>query len=144
MTNSTNKPTTLFWIIGVISLIWNAMGVNAYIQEAYNTESHQAMYTAEQLEIANNLPAWVTAMFAIAVFGGVLGSILLLLRKKLASTFFVISLLAVAIQMCYVFIVGMGVDAYGEAGVIMPILIVGFDVFFVWYSKNVTTKGWLS
>ncbi len=43
MTNSTNKPTVLFWIIGVVALIWNAMGVNAYIQQAYNTESYQAM-----------------------------------------------------------------------------------------------------
>ncbi|MBL4904804.1 MAG: hypothetical protein JKZ00_02010, partial [Flavobacteriaceae bacterium] len=53
MSNSTNKPTTVFWIIGVLALIWNAMGVDAYIQQAYNTQRYQEMYTPEQLETAN-------------------------------------------------------------------------------------------
>ncbi|MDG2194165.1 MAG: hypothetical protein P8K77_04815 [Polaribacter sp.] len=145
MTNSTNKPTTLFWIISVIALIWNAMGANAYIQQAYNTESYQAMYTPEQIEIANNVPAWVTAMFAIAVFGATLGSIFLLLRKKIANSIFVISFLAVAIQMSYVFLLGgMGEEYYGAGGMIMPIMIIVIAIFLVWYSKKATTKGWLS
>ena len=47
--------------------------VNAYLQQAFNTESHRAMYTQEQLDIVANTPTWVTAAFAIAVFAGFFG-----------------------------------------------------------------------
>mgnify|MGYP003384035150 CR=1 FL=1 len=144
MTNSTNKPTMLFWIISVVALIWNAMGANAYIQQAYNTEAHQAMYTPEQLEIANNTPSWAIAMFAIAVFGGTLASVLLLMRKKIAITFFVVSFLALLIDMGHTFFAGLGADSYGPGGVAMPIMIFVIGAFLVWYSKNVTAKGWIS
>ena len=85
MTTDSNKPNGLFWAIGVIAIIWNAMGVMAYLAQAYKTESFEAMYTPEQLDIINNMPAWATAAFATAVFGGVLGSLLLLLKKRLAN-----------------------------------------------------------
>jgi hypothetical protein len=144
MTNSTNKPTVLFWIIGVVALIWNAMGVNAYIQQAYNTESYKAMLSPEQLEMANNTPAWAIAMFAIAVFGATLGSIFLLMRKKVAGTLFVVSFLALLIDMGHTFFAGLGADAYGPGGIMMPIMIFGIGGFLIWYAKNATKKGWLS
>lgn len=71
--NSTQKPPIWFWIVAIIGLIWNGMGVNHYLQQAYNTESFRNMYTQEQLDIAANTPSWVTAAFAIAVFAGFLG-----------------------------------------------------------------------
>ena len=80
--NSTNKPPIWFWIVSVLGLVWNAMGVNAYLQQAYDTEGYREMYTQEQLEIAANFPAWVTAAFAVAVFAGAFGCLALLLRKK--------------------------------------------------------------
>ena len=86
MTKSTNKPNATFWVVGIIALIWNAMGVDAYIQQAYNTVRHQEMYPdPAQLEIVNNLPSWLTAVFAIAVFSGALGCLFLLLRKNIAQ-----------------------------------------------------------
>ena len=53
-----SKPTISFWIISVIALVWNLMGVSQYIQQAYNTDSFRAMYTAEQLEMMDATPAW--------------------------------------------------------------------------------------
>ena len=83
MTTNSNKPNLAFWIIAIIALIWNAMGVDAYIQQAYKTDRFKSMYSEDQLEIINNLPSWYTAIFAIAVFVSVLGCILLIMRKKL-------------------------------------------------------------
>lgn len=94
-TEITNKPPIWFWITSVIALLWNAMGAYMYLIQAYNTESFQAMYTSEQLEMVNNAPSWATAAFAVAVFGGVLGSIGLLLRKKWAKSVFLLSLLGI-------------------------------------------------
>ena len=90
---STNKPPIWFWVIAVVALVWNLMGVMAYIGQAYMTEAElNALPEVEQALYAN-YPAWATAAFAIAVFGGAIASIALLLRKKLAKTLFLISLI---------------------------------------------------
>ena len=145
MTTSKTKPTAIFWVISILAFVWNAMGVDAYIQQAYNTERHQAMYPdPKQLEIVNNLPSWLTAVFAIAVFAGIIGCIFLLFRKKSANLFFKISLFAVIIQTVYNLFINEGVEFYGVFEYSMLILILLFDVFLVYYAKRSTDKGYIS
>ena len=145
MSESTNKPNPIFWMIGIIALLWNAMGVDAYIQQAYNTERHQAMYPdPKQLEIVNNLPSWLTAVFAIAVFAGLLGCILMLFKKKMANLFFKLSLFAVIIQTVYNLFINEGKDMYGAFEYSMLISIPIAAIFLMLYSKKSTEKGWLS
>jgi hypothetical protein len=136
--SSSNKPPIWFWIVSVIALVWNGMGVNAYLQQAYNTESYQAMYTEEQLEIALNMPSWVTAAFAIAVFAGALAAIGLLLRKSWSVKLWLLSLLAVIIQMGYILINGYA------SSIGMTIMIIIFALIFVWFSRKSEANGWLS
>lgn len=138
MSNSTNKPPIWFWIVSVIALVWNGMGVNAYLQQAYNTESYRAMYTVEQLEIESNLPAFVTAAFAIAVFAGALAAIGLLLRKSWSVKLWVLSLIAVIVQMGYLLINGFA----SSTG--MTIMIIAFAFIFVWFARKSEANGWLS
>lgn len=69
------KPSTSFWIISALALLWNIMGVNAYLQQAFQTDSFKAMYNEEQLKMIAEAPAWATSAFAIAVFGGFFGSV---------------------------------------------------------------------
>lgn len=138
MSNSTNKPPIWFWIVSVIALVWNGMGVNAYLQQAYNTESYRAMYTAEQLEIESNLPAFVTAAFAIAVFAGALAAIGLLLRKSWSVKLWVLSLIAVIVQMGYLLINGFA------SSIGMTIMIIAFAFIFVWFARKSEANGWLS
>lgn len=144
MTTS-NKPTIWFWVIGIIAVLWNAMGVNQYLQQAYNTDVFKAMYPDEKvLEMALNTPSWVMGAFAIAVFGGALGSVFLLLRKKIAKPIFLVSLIAIVIQMFYNVFISGALDVYGLGAVIMPIMIIGFAVFILWYTKKSEANGLLS
>lgn len=135
---TSTKPPIWYWILSVVALIWNAMGVNAYLQQAYNTDSYREMYSQEQQEIAANLPAYVTAAFALAVFCGALGSLLLLLRKKFAVTLFYISLVAVIVQMGYLLINGYA------SSIPMTVMIIVFAVFFAWFAKYSASKGYLN
>jgi hypothetical protein len=139
MTNAiNNKPPIWFWIISIIALAWNGMGVNAYLQQAYNTESYRAMYSAEQLEIAEHMPMWVTAAFAIAVFSGALAAIGLLLRKSWSTKLWLLSLIAVVIQMGYILLNGYA-SSLG-----MTVMILIFALLFVWFARMCEAKGWLS
>ena len=144
MSDSLNKPNLGFWIIGVIALVWNGMGVNAYIQQAYDTEAHRAQYSAEQLEMMNNMPTWYTAIFALAVFTGILGCIFMLLKKKMANSFFKISLLTVLIQTVYNVFMNEGKEFNGAFEYSMLIAIPIIAIFLMLYSKKSNEKGWLS
>ena len=91
MTTATNKPSTPFWIISIIALIWNIMGVMAYLQQAYMSDEEKAILPEAERALYSDVPSWAIAAFAIAVFGGLLGSLALLLRKKWATPLFFIS-----------------------------------------------------
>lgn len=138
MTNFKEKPPVWFWIVSVIALFWNAMGVMQYLGQAYQTESWRSALTDEQYEMVTNFPSWLTAAFAIAVFSGVLGSLGLLLRKKWAYTLLLLSLIAVIIQMGYILMNG------HYDGIEMTISIIVFALFLVWFSKKAVSKGWIS
>ena len=144
MTTNTNKPNAFFWVISVIAIIWNLMGVFAYLMQAYKTDSFKAMYTEEQLEIITNMPAWATAAFAFAVFGGALGSLLLILKKRLANIVLSLSLIGIVVQFVYNFFIANSMEVYGPGALIMPVLTISFGLFLVVYSKKCIRKGWLS
>jgi hypothetical protein len=140
---STTKPSKAFWIISGVALLWNAMGVNQYLQQAYMTDAFKAMYTEEQLEMISSSPSWVIAVFAIAVFGGLLGSLALLLRRKIARELFIVSLIGIIAQMYHNLFMIDSVAIYGPGAAIMPIMVLAFALFLLWFSKFSEKKSWL-
>jgi len=76
-----DKPTTTFWIIGGAALVWNLIGLVAYISSVTVSPEAMAKMTVEQQAFYSGTPTWATAAFALAVNAGVLGSLFLLLRK---------------------------------------------------------------
>lgn len=79
---TTTKPTKSFWLISILALIWNILGAIAYLIQAYMTDEMIVQLPEEQQkEFLYDHPAWYTALFGLAVFGGVLGCILLLFLK---------------------------------------------------------------
>lgn len=146
MTDSTSqKAPVLFWIISVIAIIWNAMGVNQYLQQAYLTDAFKAsMPSKEALEMAINTPSWAMAAFAIAVFFGLLGSIALILRKRWASPLYLISLIGIIIHMIHNVFISDSVELMGAVAIIFPIMIIVIGVFLYFYSKRALANGWIS
>lgn len=143
-TSSQNKPSIGFWIASIVGLLWNLLGVNAYLQQAYNTESFRANFNEQQLAIMDNLPAWATAAFAIAVFFGALGCIALLLKNKFAKPLLIISLIGVVVQFSHQLFMTNASDFYTTFDLIMTIMIPIISVFLIWMSNKAVVKGWIS
>ena len=144
MTN-TNKPNTVFWIIGVITLIWNGLGVANYLQQAYKPASFLEKFSGDQIALLDGLPVWMTALFAIAVFAGTLGCVALLLRKKIAVVLFLMSFLAATVQQLYWIFGTNATEVFSESlPYTMPILVIVVAAFLVWYSKDQKRKGILA
>ena len=140
---STTKIPVWFWIIAVVALLWNLMGVGAYIDEAFMTDDVMAVLPQNVQEGYANRPAWVTGAFAIAVFAGTLGCIALLIRKKWAVQLFLISLIGVLAQQTYNFFLQEYVPLDG-VNMVMPILIVIVAALLYFFSKGAREKVWLS
>ena len=142
--NYLRKPSNLFWVISSIALVWNLMGVFNYLDQAFMTDKILETLPKEQQILYQDVPAWVTAAFAIAVFSGTLGSLLLLLKKKIATTFFIISFLGIVGQMSYGLLIDQNSDSYGPMGIAMPIIIIAFGGSLIWYSRKANEHRWLS
>ncbi len=146
MSDSTSqKAPVLFWIISVIAIIWNAMGVYQYLQQAYQTDAFKAsMPSEEALEMALNTPSWAMSAFAVAVFFGLLASIALILKKRWANTLFLISLIGIIVQMIHNVFISDSIEMMGTIAIIFPIIILIIGVFLYFYSKKAIANGWIS
>lgn len=142
MNDVKNKVPMWFWIASVFFLLWNILGVLSFVGHAFM--SHEDM-TAEQVELLKEFPIWTYVVFAIAVATGFLGSVALLMRKKWANLMFLVSLIAVLIQMTHNVFLTKSIEVYGMAQAItMPILVVVLAVILVWFSRFSTKKTWLN
>ena len=95
-TNATKAPWHL-WVVGIVGLLWSAMGAMDYVMTETKNVEYMAAFTPEQLDFFYGLPIWIIASWAIAVWGGVVGAIFLLFRKSLAVTLFLVSFIAMVI-----------------------------------------------
>lgn len=137
-----NTPATWFWIVGGIAFAWNLMGIVSYLMQVMITEEALAALPEAERLLYESFPAWVTGLFAIAVFGGTIGCIGLLLKKKWAQPALVVSLICVLIQMAYYLFVMDPLAVYGTGAAVMPVLVIVIAIFLVWFAKMSTVKGW--
>ena len=104
-----------FWLIGVVALLWNSMGVFDYIMTQTRNEAYLSGFTAEQLSYYYSFPSWVVAAWAIAVWGGLLGALLLLMRRRQAVWVFLVSLIAMVTTTFHNYILSDGMEFMGDA-----------------------------
>ena len=134
--NAANPVHWSFWVIGVVALLFNLAGCMNFVMQL-NPQMVAELPEAYRV-LVESRPAWATGAFAIAVFGGLIGCALLLLRKSSATYAFGISLLgAVATQIPAMGIAHLPTDAWvGWASQ----LLVG--ALLIWYSIWCRKRSW--
>ncbi|WP_276166848.1 hypothetical protein [Zobellia alginiliquefaciens] len=142
--NIENKPPIWFWIISILALLWNLMGVFAYLTDAYMTVEDLANLSQEQRFLYESRPVWVTAAYATAVWAGALGCIALLMRKKWAQTILLISLIGVLAQNIYQFFLSNTFEVYGANAMVLPVMVIIVSVALVLFAKSCISKNWIS
>lgn len=98
----------------------------------------------EQQDLFRNVPAWANVAFGCAVFGGTLGCIALLLRKKLAMPLFIISILGVVVQNAYSWFMTNAFEVFGMEVIIMPAVVFIIGMGLIVLTKSATAKRWLN
>ena len=132
-----------FWAIGAIALIWNVLGgVNFFMQ--MNADIVAAMPETHRAIIIGR-PVWATGGFAVIVFGGALGCVLMLIRKSAATYIFVVSLIGGVVTMIHTINIASSTIKFSASEItvmiVMPLVVA---TFLIWYSKQAERKGWIS
>ena len=137
MNNETNKVVHWsFWLVSVVALVWNVGGSINYLMQtnlefvATLPETHRA--------IIEGRPVWATGGFAVGVFGGALGCILLLFRKSFAFYVFIASLLGIIVTMIHTVHVAASSIVFTFTEIIVMILLpIIVAAFLIWYTKHI-------
>jgi len=140
---SGSKTPIWFWILGVIALLWNLMGLMAFVMQMTMTEEAMAAFPPEQQELFKNIPSFVYIFFGLAVIAGVLGCVLLLMRNKLAVPVLALSLLGVLVQYGHMFFMTNTMEIMGAAAMAMPALVVVISIALVPYATMCKQKSLL-
>ena len=88
-----------FWIICILGLVWNVGGATNYLMQT-NMEFVNSMPATHQAIIIER-PVWATGGFAVGVFGGALGCILLMFVQRISLYVFLISLIGIVATMIH-------------------------------------------
>lgn len=131
---SEKKPPFMFWAIAVVGVLWNFIGCWNYILQT-NPEAVAQMPEVYRF-VVENRPSWATAAFAISVYGGAVGCILMLLRRRVALALLIISLLGSIATFYFSFRV-LGVEPATASALLMSMAL-------VWFAHLATRKGWLA
>lgn len=144
MKPNTRAPWHL-WVVGIASLLWNAVGALDYVMTQTRNPEYMAGFTPEQLAFFYALPSWTIAAWAIGVWGGVLGSLLLLLRKSVAAWVFLASLIGVVLTTFQNYVLSNGLEVMGGSGpAVFTAVIFLVAVGLYAYARAMTKRGVLA
>ena len=143
MADAPVKTPWHIWLIGIIAVLFNSIGVFDFVMSMAQGAEYQASagMTPDQVAYYQMMPGWMTVVWAVGVFAAFLASILLLLRRKLALPVFVLSLAAFLVNLLYIYVLTNGGAVMGQKMAITSAVIAGLLVFFSWYSRFMTVRG---
>ena len=81
------------WVVASLGIAWNAFGIVQLLDFASQTQTSLMMkgMTQSAAELYYGLPAWMKLAFAFGSFGGLIGSIMLVARRRAAISTFAVS-----------------------------------------------------
>jgi hypothetical protein len=132
------------WVVGILGALWDSVGAFDYIMTETRNESYMSQFTPEQLEFFYGFPAWVVAFWAIAVWGGLLGTVLLLLRKRWAVPVLLVSLLSMVVTSIHNFVLSNGLEVTGGVGLAFSGLIFLIAIGLWLYGRAMAQRGVLA
>lgn len=139
-TDANSGVSWFFWIIGGLALVWNGIGTALWGGTSFMPDTFLAGQPAAYVDYVSNLPGWISLSWGLGVLGGVAGSLLLLLRNKLAVPVFALSLFGAVVNQA-----GYITNPPPEGFLNMPLVlfIIGCAVFLLWFSISMKRRAML-
>jgi hypothetical protein len=139
------KPPFWFWVAAGLGLAWNVFGIYQFVGSVFGSQADLMArgMTASQAAAYAAIPLWMNLAFAIGVFGGLLGSVLLMLRNRVATPVFAASLAGYVVL--YIGDITEGIFAVmGPPQVVVLTAVVLIAAALLWSSRRFERSGVLA
>jgi hypothetical protein len=142
MTGASAKAPWHLWLVGVIAILFNAIGVFDFVMFRIEGPAYLAGagMTPDQIAHYQGMPVWMTIVWAVGVFGALLASILLLLRSRRAFLVFAVSLAAFLINLLHSYVLTDGGAIMGRQMAITNVIIAGLLLLFSGYARAMAAR----
>jgi hypothetical protein len=117
------------------------MGAVDYLMTQTRNEAYMGQFSPEQLAYFYAFPAWSVAFWALAVWGGLLGAVLLLLRRKFAEPVLLTSLVCMVVTAVHNYGFAAGLDIMGGKGLIFTVVIFAIALGLYVYARKMARRG---
>ena len=143
MSNADDKAPWHLWLVGTFAVLFNSSGVFDFVMSLARGAEYQASagMTPDQIAHYQAMPGWMMVVWAVGVFGAFLASPLLLLRRRLATPVFIVSLAAFGVSLLYTYVLTDGGAVMGRQMAVVSAVIAGLLVFFCGYARHMTRRG---
>ena len=124
------------WVLGVLLLLWNGLAAVDYVMTVIRFEPYLACHPEEVLAYLYNAPLWMYVVWGLSMVGGLVATILLLLRRRAAVPVYLIAWLGSVIAVAYMFV--KPVPGGGKALLAVAVLLISLLVlfYFDWLRKR--------
>ena len=130
------------WIVGVLATVWNAFGAFDYVMTQTRNADYLANFTDPQRVYFESFPVWMEATWALGVWGGLMGSLLLLVRSRFAATAFAVSLAGLAVSTLYQYVLSTPPEAMtGGTMLVMNLVIWAVAIGLLVYAVKMRRTG---
>lgn len=141
----TVKTPWHLWLVGVLSLLWNGFGAFDFIQTTTRGDAYMRAAGFDDAMVAyyEAMPGWMYLPWTLGVWGAVIGSVMLLLRRRWAVPAFGLSLVGALISLIYGKLIDPPPPAPPELAAMswMPIVILLIAVLLFGYAFNMRKRG---
>ena len=142
MTDQTTRDQAVpgwFYAVAAVALLFEAFGCFMYLSQV--SADHAAL-PLDQRALWDATPTWMIAAYAIAVWAGLAGAALLLIRRKLAVPLLLVSLIAVAVQFSGLLLVPQLRQTVPYDALIGPIALIVCCYLIFQFARLAHKRGW--
>ena len=129
-----------FIIAAAASLLFMGLGCISYLMHVF---ANPATMPLDQRAAYDAEPAWVTGAYAVAVWAGLLGAILLIVRRRAAEWTLLLSLIAVLIWLAGLILVSQLRESMSANDLLVALVVAALTWTVYWFARHSRQRGWL-
>jgi hypothetical protein len=135
------------WVVGGLATIWNAFGCYDYVMTRLRDTDYLAGMMPgtdpnQMLAYIDSFPIWAQFGWGLAVWTGLVGSVLILMRHRWAVAAFGLSVVGMVLSFGYQITHKSGIAAMDEGmAAVVPWIITAVGVLLFLYARQMRIKG---
>ena len=138
-----NNAPKWFVPLAIVALVWNLLGCFAWVMDLMLTAEDVAALPPDQQAMYAARPAWAVIATGIAVLGGAVGSLGLVVRKGWARSVLGLSLIGVIAQDIGMFGMTDALNTAGAVPVVLQSLVLLVAIGLVLLARKALRRGWI-